>query len=419
MDADRGAGANLPLEHALAAVRAAADVLTEPQAVPLLQALGRRLATDVRSDVPWPVTDRSAMDGFALAAGAGGAAAGTELAVVGESLAGRPFRGRLQAGQAIRIMTGAVVPPGADAVAAVEATSGFGGATVRLTAGCRSGQNVRRAGSELAPGALVLAAGTRIRSAEIGALAVLGIDPVPVFARARVAILSTGDEVVDVARVPAAHQVRDSNGWALAAQVLEAGGEPVRLGIAADTREDLTRLLRRALDEADVVLTIGGVSKGTHDLVHVVLEQLGVAKVFHGIQLKPGMPTFFGLRRGGARPAFAFGLPGNPASCYTVFDLLVRPLLARVMGARDDEAPPPHARLDGQAFAANKRLQAIPARLQAGSDCVLRAALAAPRSSGDPFSLLAADGYVLVPAQAPPAATPSAPVRGYGAGLAL
>src|SRR5262249_9399105 len=208
---------------------------------------------------------------------------------------------------------------------------GFGGETVELHAGVRAGDHVRRRGSEVSAGQLLLAAGSRIRSAEIGALAVLGHARVAVYRRPRVAILATGDEVVDIAREPAPHQVRESNSHALAAQVRESGAEPQPLPHGRDERDALLPILRRGLAEADVLLTIGGVSKGTHDLVHGCLRELGVREVFHGVALKPGKPTFFGECDAGR--AFVFGLPGNPASCYTVFDLLVRPLLAVLSGA--------------------------------------------------------------------------------------
>ena len=192
-----------------------AGILLEPENVPLLETLGRVLATEICADTPWPTTDRSAMDGFAVSAGESGLEAGTCLAVAGESLAGHPFSDHLQTASAIRIMTGAVVPQGADAVVPVEDTSGFGAESVTLSQTVHRGQCIRAEGSEVGEGEVLLPAVTRIRAAEVGALAVLGIDPVPVTRRPRVAILSTGDEVVEIHRVPAPHQVRDSNAQAL------------------------------------------------------------------------------------------------------------------------------------------------------------------------------------------------------------
>lgn len=358
------------------------------------------------------------MDGFAVVAGAAGLAAGRRLPVVGESLAGRPFAGRLAAGQAIRIMTGAVVPEGADAVVPVELTSGYAGAEVELREGAVAGANIRPLGSEVQPGALLLPRGCRIRAAEIGALAVLGWCEVPVLPRVRVAILATGDEVVPVEVRPEPHQVRESNSHALAAQVQELGGEALRLGIAADEVAALRGLLARGLEVADVVLTIGGISKGTHDLVQGVLLELGVQQVFHGIDLKPGKPTFFGTRTGPlGRRQFVFGLPGNPASAFTVFDLLVRPLLVRLQGGDPGELAL-CAKASGAGWRPNSRLQAIPARL-VGDASGLAVALAKASPSGDPFSLLGGGLYALVAGQQPCEPGAMVALAGSSQGLVL
>jgi molybdopterin molybdotransferase len=393
----------LPLATALEVVLRAVGAVgadLPAETVALRDALGRRLFDDLRADGPWPSTDRSAMDGFAVCAGASGLPAGTQLRVIGESLAGHPFSGAFAAGQAIAIMTGGVVPAGADAVVAVEETDGFGRPQVQLRAEVRAGQNVRKLGSEVAAGQLLIARGTRVRAAEVGALAVLGCIEVRVFRAPRVAILATGDEVVDIAATPLPQQVRNSNAHALAAQVRESGAVPIDLGIAADSAADLEPRLRRGLAEADVLLTIGGVSKGTHDLVHGTLRALGVDALFHGIELRPGKPTFFGLREAGGRRGYVFGLPGNPASCFTVFDLLVRPLLAALQGAAPAEAwSLPRA---GALAKRNSREQAVPARLAPAADGLV-ARLEVLRPSGDPFSLLAGEGYALVPASVDPA----------------
>lgn len=453
--------AAISLAEALAAVLGAPCRPTAVESVPLEAALGRCLGAALVADAPWPATDRSAMDGFAVVAGQAGLAAGTALPVVGQSLAGHPFAGRLAQGQAVRIMTGAVVPDGADAVVPVEQTSGYQGATVTLQAAVRQGQHVRPRGSELQPGRQLLAAGERLGPAALGALAVLGHHRVLVHRRPLVAIVATGDEVVPVDAVPLPHQVRESNSIALAAQVRQLGGEPLRLGIAPDEPAALRAVLQRGLDRADVLLTIGGVSAGTHDLVHGELARLGVETVFHGIALKPGKPTLFGRRTGGpaataaggaaaagpeagagpqagatpeagagpqmgagmaaeAAPAagagasFVFGLPGNPASCFTVFDLLVAPLLLRLLG--QEPAPPTaRAQLAGAAQRPNAREQAVPAALRLSADGRAEAAALAPSPSGDPFGLLGADGYALLAAGTPPqagAAVPFVPSAG-------
>lgn len=406
----------------LAAARAAVLQCAIPagavEHVGLAQAHGRQMAAAIVADGPWPATDRSAMDGFALLAGEAGVRAGTRLPVVGQSLAGAPFAGELPNGAAIRIMTGAVVPAGADAVVPVEQTSGFDGADVEVRTAVRAGQNVRLLGSEVAAGQQVIAAGRRIDAAVIGALAVLGATEVAVRRRPVVAIVATGDEVVPVERTPLPHQVRESNSWALAAQVAECGCTPLRLGIAPDERAGLRAMLSQGLSEADVLLTIGGVSKGTHDLVHGTLHELGVVEVFHGIHLKPGKPTFFGRRDAASGAQFVFGLPGNPASAFTVFELLVRPLLRRLLG---DEPAPDLAELSlgTSLWKPNARLQAVVAQLVRGDGGLLQAALAAPSPSGDPFSLLAGDCLALVPPGARPGELGSAAVVAGARGVQL
>ncbi len=407
----------ITLHEARALVLASPGGQLPVETVPLAAAHGRFLGAEIHADGPWPATDRSAMDGFAVAAAAG-LPAGVSLPVVGESLAGSPFARTLGSGEAIRIMTGAVVPPGADAVVPVELTSGFAGDRVTLNAAVRAGQNVRTLGSEVAKGQLLLAPGRRLFAAEIGSLAVLGIAQVPVRRQVQVAIVATGDEVVPVEQVPAPHQVRESNSWALAAQVHETGAVAVRLGIAPDEPVALRDLLQRGFDTADVLITIGGVSKGTHDLVHGTLASLGVHTTFHGIELKPGKPTFFGVRERVGGQQFVFGLPGNPASSFTVFDLLVRPLLLRMVGADPGELGAT-AVVGGVHWHPNSRLQAVPARLVAGPAGALVAELAPPQPSGDPFSLLRGELYALVPGQQRPGDSPVVALAGGSRGVSL
>ncbi len=400
----------LVLEHA--------RVSPAVEEVLLAEALGRVLAAPVHASGPWPATDRSAMDGFAVHAGPAGLPAATRLPVVGESLAGRPFAGTLASGAAIRIMTGAVVPAGADAVVPVEQTSGFAGGEVTLSTPVGAGQNVRPQGSELSAHALVLASGRRLGPAEIGALAVLGHGRVQVARRPVVSIVATGDEVVPVEATPLPHQVRESNSWALAAQVACCGAVPQRLGIAADEPQALRNMLQRGLDVADVLVTIGGVSRGTHDLVHGTLAELGVRQVFHGLDLKPGKPTFFGTRDAGSGARFVFGLPGNPASSFTVFDLLVQPLLRRLLGEPVTLSLPVAVPV-GAPWQPNARLQAVPVRLRPGAGGELCAELAPPSPSGDPFGLVRQDAYVLVPPQQRPGEVATLPILVGSAGARL
>ena len=373
---------------------------TEAVSVDLLASHGRRLAEELRAQDPWPTTDRSAMDGFALARGSESYASGARFKLLGESLAGHPFGGSLEPGTAVRIMTGAVVPEGADRVVKVEDSNGFDAAELEIRASISPGEHIRPMGSEVSPGTLLIGAGTVIRSAEIGALAVLGVDRLRVHRSPRVAILATGDEVVPIDQRPDAHQLRDSNSYALAAKVLECGAEPRRMGIVGDSEDVLREALGAGLADADVLLTIGGVSKGSHDLVHPTLQALGVEECFHGIALKPGKPSYFGRIQTEGRSAFVFGLPGNPASCITIFDLLVCPLLARMSGATLPIARP-RVRLRTDGLRKNRRAQAIPCRLRGDLDGSLLAEPCGSGASGNPFGMLAADGYALVPAQTP------------------
>ena len=405
-------GMTIELTEALRRVLGAPCGRSRTETVELPQARTRFLAEAIAAEGPWPATDRSAMDGFAVAAGEG-LSSGARLSVVGQSLAGRPFDQTLMPGCAVRIMTGAVVPAGADAVVPVEQTSGFASDPVELTAAVQKGQNIRPMGSEAKAGQLVLRPGTRIRAAEIGVLAALGYAKVKVHARPRVAMVATGDEVIPVEGVPLPHQVRESNSWSLMAQVEECGGEAIRLGVAPDEPEALRAMLARGLEEADVLVTIGGISKGTHDLVHDTLAALSVATDFHGIHLKPGKPTYFGQRVQADRRVSVFGLPGNPASSFTVFDLLVRPMLLRMLG-QDPEPWQSVARLRGS-WKPNARLQATPVRLHAeGGEWI--ADLLPPSPSGDPFSLTGGVAYALIPGGEKPGERTVATIVGYSSG---
>lgn len=389
----------LELRAARARILARTELGGDTECVALADALGRTLAVSIATDGPWPATDRSAMDGFAFATGAAGIAAGETVPVIGESLAGKPFDHALSVGNAIRIMTGAVVPDGASLVVPVEDTTGYEGDVVTVSQAFAVGANIRCRGSERDAGIEVLSPGRRLHAAEIGVLAVLGHPEVDVRRRPKVAIVATGDEVVPVDQVPLPHQVRESNSWALAAQVLECGGVATRLGIAPDEVSGLRAMLVKALDDADIVLTIGGISKGTHDLVHATLAELGVVTEFHGIKLKPGKPTYFGTRQVGERRQYVFGLPGNPASTFTVFDLLVRPMLSRWLGGDPGEWGV-NVPLGDTTWKKNWRLQAVPARLVPDGAGRLVAQLAKPSPSGDPFSLLLGSCYALIPSEA-------------------
>jgi molybdopterin molybdotransferase len=293
--------------------------------VDLLASFGRTLANDVISPDDVPPFANSAMDGFALRA-ADQEGDRPRLRVVAELPAGHSIEEMLVPGAAVKIMTGAPLPPGADTVVQVEATEMVGDDVV-LSAPVVAGINVRPAAEDVRRGDLLLSAGDVISAANLGVLASAGMAHIEVARRPRVAILATGSELVPVDSLPGAGQIRNSNSFTAYGQALEAGAEPVLLGIARDDAELTKTLLRRALDE-DVVVTSGGVSVGDYDFVKQVQEELGVERRFWGVRTKPGKPLAFGVR--GETPVF--GVPGNPVAAMVTFEVFIRPLLLSMLG---------------------------------------------------------------------------------------
>jgi molybdopterin molybdotransferase len=297
----------------------------------LAEALGRVLAVPVVSRRTLPPCDNSSMDGYAVHSGDTRDATEqqpVELPVLGESRAGSvPGRG-LDRGAAMRIMTGAPLPEGADAVVRYEDTDS-GRDRVRISVAVTSGTNVRRAGEDMNPGDEVLSPGRRLRPADLAACAALGNPWVEVVRRPRVAVVSTGDELVEVDREPGPGQIVDSNAVAIAAAVREAGGEPVRIGIARDTVVDL----RRAFAEAatcDLIVSSAGVSMGDHDHVRDVVDEMGRMD-FWRVAMRPGKPLAVGVVSG----IPFIGLPGNPVSSQVTFELFARPAVLALQGATE------------------------------------------------------------------------------------
>ena len=291
----------------------------------LLDALGRAVAEDVIALWDMPLCDNSAMDGFAVRA-EDCSSIPAALTVIGYLPAGDIPTVALMPGCAIKIMTGAPIPPGCDAVVPFEETE-EAGETVTLKERVVPRQHVRFRGEDVAAGQTVIPAGAVIRPFEISMLASFGKAFVPVHRRARVAVLSTGDELVEMGETPKPGQVINSNALSLAAAIREIGAEPVLLGIARDTRESLREKLAEGLKH-DALITSAGVSAGDRDLVREILEELGVELLFWKVAIKPGGPTAFG--RKGNIPIFA--LPGNPVSTMVTFEEFVRPALLRMMG---------------------------------------------------------------------------------------
>ena len=291
--------------------------------VPLLEGLGMVLAEDVRS--PWdiPAADNSAMDGYAFSHTS---FRGRSLPVCGFLPAGTIRTEAIPPGQAIKIMTGAQIPPGCDTVVPVEDVLETPEG-IDLTGALKPGSHVRKRGEDVGTDELVFSAGTLIRPQEVGMLASFGMTEVHVYRKPVVAILATGDELVEPGEVRLPGKIVNSNSLSVAAQVLEAGGTPIMLGIARDDREITRDMLQKGL-QADVIITSGGVSVGDHDFVKEVIEEMGGELKFWKINMKPGKPLAFAVVA--EKPLFA--LPGNPVAAMVGFEMFVRPALLAMMG---------------------------------------------------------------------------------------
>ncbi|MCA9522460.1 MAG: molybdopterin molybdotransferase MoeA [Myxococcales bacterium] len=301
----------------------------QTELVPLSKSVGRVLAQTIAADRDFPPFDRSAMDGFAVRS-ADVVEAPTELEVIGEIPAGVWPTGEVGARQTMRIMTGAPLPPGADAVQMVENSEPLDdGRRVRLTAAVsRPYQNVCRQGEDTRRGDTVARAGAFIRPGLVGALGALGYGAVPVYRRPRVAVWSTGDELVEVTETPKPQQIRDSNRYMIGAYVEQAGGEVLVSARIADDPRALRETLAAA-EGADLWLLSGGVSMGQYDFVESALREVGVEIGFHKVRIRPGKPLLFGTRG----ELLVFGLPGNPVSSAVMMQLFVAPTLLGLQGA--------------------------------------------------------------------------------------
>jgi len=420
----------LSLEDARAQVLAAIPDALPVELVALSDSLGRVLAADVRAATDLPPWDNSAMDGYAIcAADVAGATEATPvlLRVAGEVAAGSAAETAVLPGLALRIATGAPMPPGADAVVAVEQTTplaadGSAGprgreaagplpAQIRVHEATLAGRNVRRRASDLQLGRTVLAAGRAIGPAELAIIAAGGVASVAVHARPRVAVLSTGDELRRAGSDLGAAGIPDSNGPALVALCAAAGAEARHLGIAPDRLEPTLELLRAAIVDADLVIVSGGVSVGPYDVVRGAFAQVGTVDLWRAA-IQPGKPFAFGTApRGGHRagpPVLLFGLPGNPVSVFVTFEVFVRPALRRLAGRAEAALlrPPDTAVLEDavsksigrrtflRVAALRDPATGAPVRDAAGR---VRVALAGGQESHQLSALAAADGLAVVP----------------------
>jgi molybdopterin molybdotransferase len=363
------------------------------ESVPLADAAGRVLAEEIVADRDYPPFARSARDGFAIRA----ADIPATLRVVGEVKAGEASGVSVGSGEAVEIMTGAPLPPGADAVVMVEHVVREASA-VKIERIARTGENISQQGEEARAGAVLLQHGKLLGFAEISLLAMVGHTQVQVFRRPRVAIVTTGDELVEAHETPGPVQIRNSNAAALAVQVRRAGGLPEVLPIARDNYESTSALIVRGLD-ADVLLLSGGVSAGKYDIVENALAAAGAEFFFDRVLIQPGQPVVFGcvkpavgVARDGAAKFF-FGLPGNPVSTMVTFEIFARAAIERMQGIADPPLRMLRARLTREFRHKPGLTRFLPAQLSADGATVE----AAPsRGSGDVAALARANAFLVV-----------------------
>ena len=383
----------ISVADAIASVLAHVSQL-DTERVRLESAFGRVLAEAVEADRDIPPFRNSAMDGYAVSTSSLQHDPPYLLEVQAVVAAGSPPSAPLQDGKAIKIMTGAVMPEGADTVVRVEDTEETPeGVSIRVTA--RPGDNVRFPGEDIRKGERVLTVGRKLRPADLGLIASLGISEVSVYRVPEVAILSTGDELVDVDQPPKVGQIVNSNAYALLAAIEEAGASGKILGIAPDTEVGTREFFETALS-SDVVVSTGGVSMGTFDLVRKVLASLGVEEKFWKVAQRPGKPISFGLRKG----CPVFGLPGNPVSSLVCFYLFVRPALLAMQGNSNCHLPVVAATLEHDLRSKRGLTEFVRCFLVGNpEDGSYRARSTGSQSSGVLRSLSEADGLMIVPAE--------------------
>ena len=325
---------SMSVEKAREHIRAFLSPVTAVERLNIRAALGRVLAEDVISPVNVPQHDNSAMDGYAVRFADLNADAEATLKIIGSAFAGKPYEGMLGPGQAVRIMTGAVIPSGADSVVQQERAKASGD-QVSVMPLPKKGTNTRNAGEDLRAGEPALRRGQPVRPAEIGMMASLGIGEVAVYRKLRVAFFSTGDELVAIGQPLGPGQIYDSNRYTIYGLLTRLGCEVLDMGVIRDTPEEVERAFKEAAQAADVVITSGGVSVGEADYVKQILERLGEV-LFWKIAMKPGRPLAYG-RVGNAH---FFGLPGNPVAVMVTFYQFVHSALATLQGRTDYALPP-------------------------------------------------------------------------------
>lgn len=316
---------SMPVEQARQLIKQFLSPLTETEVIKVHTAFHRTLAVDVLSPMNVPPHDYSSMDGYAVRA-ADLSGSGNKLKKIGTSFAGHAFEGAVSAGECVRIMTGATIPAGCDSVVMQEQTKAEGD-QIEFSAACKRGQNIRLVGEDIQQGALVLAQGQRINAAEMGLLASLGFAEISVFRKLKIAIFSTGDELVQPGNVLAGGKIYDSNRFTLIGLLTELGAEILDMGNIRDDKKAVREALQKASSQADVIITSGGVSVGDADYIKELLDELGEV-VFWKLAMKPGRPLAYGK----VGPCHFFGLPGNPVAVMVTFLQFVRNALSELMG---------------------------------------------------------------------------------------
>lgn len=385
---------SLLVDQAIERIRDRVRPVTPRERVALRSALGRVLAEDVRSRIDVPTHTNSAMDGFALAGDSLPAGGTAEYALAGTSFAGRPFSGAVPPGQCVRIMTGAVMPAGTDTVIMQEHAEELGD-RIRIDARHQRGQNVRSAGEDIAQGETALRAGHRLKPADLGLVASLGIGEVLVRRRVRVAFFSTGDELRSIGEELEPGAIYDSNRYTLFGMLSRLGADIIDMGIIADRREDTFRAFEQAADCADVVITSGGVSVGEADYVKEALARVGAVD-FWKVAMKPGRPLAFGT----LGDAVFFGLPGNPVSVMVTFYLFVQPALRKMMGEEPRGPLLLKARCASKLRKKAGRSEFQRAIVETDADGELVVAKTGPQGSGILTSMSQANCLVVLPLEA-------------------
>lgn len=386
----------ISVAEAIQIVRQETAVLPAEQ-VKLVHALGRVLAEDVVADSDLPPFDRSQMDGYAVRA-EDAKEAPVRLRIVGESAAGRGWHQQLEEGQAVRIMTGAPVPAGADSVQQVELTHELkDGTVVELLESVETGKSIVKRGAEIKAGEVVSRAGTTITPAIMAVLAAFGYATVAVYRRPRVGVLATGTELVPVDQKPGQDQIRDSNNYSLGAYAELTGATVERLPLTGDETSMLRRQIAEAAERCDVIVTSGGVSMGVYDLTKSALKELEAEIFFERIALRPGKPTVFARLPNGT---LVFGLPGNPVSVSVTFNLFARTALLAMQGVAEPALKPETALLARAVKGTMDRESYLPAQVTTNDDGQVVAFPLKWGGSSDFVAFAVATALVIVPAAA-------------------